>query len=76
MLKIKDSVDLKELEKFGFTQRTWDNIYDGVEFLNELHCPDIIIYGDGRIAPPYTDKGCDILFRLIVLGLVEKVVEE
>lgn len=75
MLKIKDSVDLKELEKFGF-------VYDDFGFYAiRINLP----YGEQRL---YVDEDRTIsivgageevlvnLFDLIQAGLVEKEREE
>ena len=75
MLKIKDNVDLKQLEKFGFTnimgEYTWANkttlIYiDDMNVLAYQNDPN----SDGWYEFP------SVLFDLISAGLVEKVVEE
>ena len=51
MLKIKDSVDLKELEKFGFEKI--DNQYERSCYDTELDA-DIIIIKDDRIIRNWT----------------------
>ncbi len=81
MLKIKDNVDLKELEKFGF--RYLDDFY---YFKNERkRNVGLVIYKDN-----YKTKGfdrclkfvtmdtqsLDSVYDLIQAGLVEKVKEE
>lgn len=73
MLKIKDNVDLKELEKFGakisnIPPRTYD-----------LSDSDMYVWEDTReIAFEFSygtdiDKNLELLFDLIQAGLVEKV---
>lgn len=74
MLKIKDGVDLKELEKFGFTQYvtgSWgvDTIKDYAE----------ILVDDREIGINLTSgfdwvvfQELDIIYDLIAAGLVEK----
>ena len=67
MLKIKDSVDLKELEKFGFETRTSSEVNGivGHGWLVENTTRKIFrweTYGD-----------LVVLFDLIQAGLVEKV---
>ena len=90
MLKIKDEVDLKELEKFGFKRDqdhnivfyTKDKIYDD----NMTHS-DLIVYDKDRIIKTNLYKkeilsypGFDInldntIYDLIKAGLVEKIEE-
>lgn len=75
MLKIKDDVDLEELEKFGLEFNKGCNEYRLFEKeqiivdcesreigLSDYSCYDIV-----------TDKPLNILFDLIQAGLVEKV---
>ena len=70
MLKIKDSVDLKELEKFGLT---YDKFYNGWFFTKVCDCcPYIIIYEDKGIRV-YGKENLDIFYDLIKADLVEKV---
>ena len=68
MLKIKDGIDLKELEKFGFQKASskgvglfighgWGVWDDTNRKITEWHC----------------DPNLDIIFDLINTGLVEKV---
>ncbi len=90
MLKIKDNVDLKELEKFGFEYRV--NNYKEqwvitrtakVKPYSSWHkdCrPNlsiISVYKIDRVLTHSTHKDVDnILFDLIQAGLVEKVGDE
>lgn len=81
MLKIKDNVDLKELEKFGFKKQ-------GVEYL-ECYYKKIPPYNwavsigtyNREISIECDDKEysfttkIDVLFDLISAGLVEKVAD-
>lgn len=71
MLKIKDDVDLKELEKFGFKNE--DTIY----CLNNVFNNYMIMVGkDNKIISSRLDTSADdIFFDLIKAGLVEKVEE-
>lgn len=75
MLKIKDDVDLKELEKFGFVRVDFD---DG-KFRYQFPSDDIVmsIESDDRyidIWSEYFGLGYEEkLFDLIQAGLVEKV---
>ena len=79
MLKIKDNVDLKELEKFGFAVNDKYALYCaqitttqsiGWKTYTSL---DIGVFNNTReIILNDTDK-IDLLFELIQAGLVEKV---
>lgn len=84
MLKIKDSVDLKELEKYGFEKDCYYKDSDVPTYRK-------VVYGDGKYAylkidifpdreilirgtlPPVCIDDLDIIFDLIKDGLVEKV---
>ena len=80
MLKIKDNVDLKELEKFGFE---YHGIYDGIYHFAYHNDLDIEIIEDDREI--YSNKNIDdendlifnkysdLLYDLIKADLVEKV---
>ena len=89
MLKIKDDVDLKDLEKFGF--KYTERIYPMGDF---SYCEKLIgknvvlgVNADGRemlvtitgapssISYIFSD-GLDVLFDLIQAGLAEKVEKE
>ena len=85
MLKIKDDIDLKELEKFGFTEIKfisdgeclgweWSTIYndDGEEEKESIYVyPDINKnYKRIMVIDAHVE---DKLFDLIQAGLVEKV---
>lgn len=73
MLKIKDNVDLKELEKFGFKKdieeqymiENWD-IFVGTE-KNEREL--VLDFG-------FNNENISVLYDLIQAGLVEKIEEE
>ena len=77
MLKIKDNVDLKELEKFGFKKYGGVYTYDlyesygdyvSIQVAPENKIIDMSInYEDGII------DNLDIIYDLIQAGLVEKV---
>ena len=77
MLKIKDDIDMKELEKYGFEKTDlWrsricvfkTNIYANIS--------KIIIYKDRKIRLNGIDKETiDKLYDLIQAGLVKKVGE-
>lgn len=79
MLKIKNNVDLKELEKFGFDLRAssiegigtfdWtDRFVD--DYFGQLIADDLYIWDTERTI---FGNNLDLLFDLIQAGLVEKV---
>lgn len=74
MLKIKDNVDLKELEKFGFIHSN-----DDEQFYNLDNLENCILIQNRAItlrvnqANLYEDFDLSILYDLIQAGLVEKV---
>ena len=77
MLKIKDNVDLKELEKYGFKFNNRMNEY-GYEENGEYVCvsEDRYIYCElrsYRITGAIIEDPLPILYDIIKDGLVEKV---
>ena len=68
MLKIKDNVDLKELEKFGFKKDK--NIY---YYKNVFSVIVLRIFDNRKISNPTDDNGNVLLYDLIKADLVEKV---
>ena len=73
MLKIKDNVDLKELEKFGFK---YDDIFERYLLMNKYYKSVIdVIVQNNRLIILGTLERLDILFDLIKADLVEKVEE-
>ena len=77
MLKIKDNVDLKELEKYGFKRNS--NFPDGWAMVKtykkgRYYQEDIYVWNDKIIQVNAIDI-LDTLYDLIQAGLVEKVVE-
>lgn len=71
MLKIKDNIDLKELEKFGFTKIRSNYLYDANCIHNYI---EIIEYSRKiNIVDLSNKKIEDKIFDLIQAGLVEKV---
>ncbi len=81
MLKIKDNVDLKELEKYGFilnfnNQYVKDRIVDG-ERLYVLYVTPTHHYIQIKVFVPCTIAGSiqDTIYDLIKADLVEKVEE-
>lgn len=75
MLKIKDNVDLKELEKFGF-KREWN--YKTKEFDGLYYCGSFKVCKNRHIKPynGTNQNRYDIMFDLIKTDLVEKVGDE
>lgn len=76
MLKIKDNVDLKELEKFGF--ENVGNMYVSREYVYRPYLMSnmyrIIIMKDRKMQINCPTKNIyDKLFDIIQAGLVEKV---
>ena len=82
MLKIKDNVDLKELEKFGFKYREAQRLdgecyfkeYDGEEITisinGYIHCEDTSgSYNFGA----FVEYSLDTIYDLIKADLVKKV---
>lgn len=78
MLKIKDNVNLKELEKYGFTLEyyidcwAWIKKYKRGEHYEEY----INVWENDRAIHCCAIEMLDTLFDLIQEGLVEKVEEE
>ena len=68
MLKIKDNVDLKELEKFGFIKDENTCYYRNVFGIIVLK-----VFGNRKILNPRDYIGNIVLHDLIHAGLVEKV---
>ena len=77
MLKIKDDVDLKELEKFGFKQEVYiDKCYVKTFKLGTVYREEIIIWKRERnIQVTHAIRLLDTIQDLIQDGLVEKVKE-
>lgn len=85
MLKIKDNIDLKELEKFGFENRTYEyiKIYNLREYtiwvsvVNDDYCYNAryIYIKNNSYDTDYDALAPDILFDLIKANLVEKIEE-
>ena len=74
MLKIKDNVDLKELEKFGFDLEQTKDEFDQVYGFDK----GLLFYKDSKtIILPWNNQNTalDTLYDLIKAGLVEKVDE-
>lgn len=86
MLKIKESIDLKELEKFGFEYVEEDDI-DGkwhywcpkyitsmtIDVINELQPELVRIIDDGTFG--FCKDDLDIIYDLIKADMVDKVEE-
>ena len=74
MLKIKDSVDLKELEKFGFELEEDSYVYNTCK--QEDGFSGFTIDTDDRFINNYSSvsrKNLDVIYDLIQAKLVEKV---
>lgn len=92
MLKIKENIDLKELEKYGFKLVKQNGTYNGSQLSDfyELFVKDGTQDRTEYISfncrakhlfvdvtyPELSDNALDILFDLIQAGLVEKVENE
>ena len=82
MLKIKDNVDLKELEKFGFRKRSIFG-YGGTVIFRVMENSGVEVLLSGikavsnqtRTITISRDNDPTVLFDLIQAGLVEKVEE-
>lgn len=74
MLKIRDDIDLKELEKYGFDIEQLKDKYDQIYGFES----NLLFYKDNKnIMLPYNnqDHALDTLYYLIKDGLVEKIDE-
>lgn len=69
MLKIKDDVDLKELEKYGFKKKYY---YNAMCIIREDRKHDIFFDLKTRKLL-FINYGYDVLYDLIKDGLVEKI---
>ena len=72
MLKIKDNVDLEELEKYGFDLEQTKDEFDQIWGFDK----GLLFYKDsGTIILPWNNQNTalDVLYDLIQDGLVEKV---
>ena len=70
MLKIKDNVDLKELEKMGYYKKLY--FYNSYDYEKS----GLIIYENTRIVSTSINFDLDTLYDLIKADLVEKVDED
>ena len=78
MLKIKDNVDLKELEKYGFKRKYYNgtkNLVLEYEVKNLPRKYQDIVFDIPTRRLEFCNWGSDIMFDLIKDGLVEKVGE-
>lgn len=79
MLKIKDNVDLKELEKYGFKYNELNKGYEVRSKHFNWGNGYMFVYGNHNLmfnqSPYYTNEHflIDILYDLIKDGLVEKI---
>ena len=79
MLKIKDNVDLKELEKFGFEPRYSEMTGKIIRYVRGDNRNIIRYIDNDHNYNPYWEvlvQDSAILYDLIQAGLVEKVEEE
>lgn len=84
MLKIKDNVDLKEIEKYGFKylEGTTSKIY-GIDLGNDDNCVSVVINCLNKhiwithegYSRDISDELLDLNYDLIKDGLVDKVEE-
>ncbi len=74
MLKIKDDVELEDIQKFGFTVIDYDFIWieETEDIAIDRNKRTILVYGDYEEGNYSLDK----LYDLIQAGLVEKVEEK
>ena len=75
-LRIKSSVDLKELEKYGFWQ--WENTWGTYTIDKQIVTmeeADLFLYEYDRIINFQENSNLDVLYDLIKDDLVEKVKE-
>ena len=91
MLKIKDNVDLKELEEYGFKYKpmfnskkeevlgcyiiSFDYEFIRYDYIIDAEYRDIMLMTDNRGVDDDNMREFDILYDLIKDGLVEKVKE-
>ena len=73
MLKIKDSVDLKELEKFGFVRtNTMGENYYKKEYMKGFYKENILIWEEDRKIQCQAIQILFTLYDLIAANMVEK----
>lgn len=77
MLKIKNNVDLKELEKYGFEYKSvgLDYAYTNELKKGEYYSENIIVWPDKLIQCSGCIERLTLLYDLIKDGLVEKINE-
>ena len=78
MLKIKDNVDLKELEKYGFKRKYYNgtkNLVLEYEVKNLPRKYQDIVFDIPTRKLEFCNWGSEVMFDLIKDGLVEKVDE-
>ena len=76
MLKIKDNVDLKELEKYGFKRKYYNaskNLVLEYELKDHPHKYQDIAFDIPTKELLLCNWGSDVMYDLIKDGLVEKV---
>ena len=78
MLKIKDNVDLKELEKYGFKRKYYNgtkNLVLEYEVKNLPRKYQDIVFDIPTRTLEFCNWGSDVMYDLIKDGLVEKIDE-
>lgn len=75
MLKIKDNIELKELEKFGFEKYHYRENHDYYMYPNKKDYKLYIFIENRQIMSNdiYSEKPLEILYDLIKADMVEKV---
>ena len=76
MLKIKDNIDLKELEKYGFKRKYYNgtkNLVLEYEVKNLPRKYQDIVFDIPTRQLEFCNWGSDVMYDLIKDGLVEKV---
>ena len=77
MLKIKDNVDLKELEKFGFKKKYYNAVKTWVMEceITGVHTFQDVVFELPSRKLGFCNWSSDTMFDLIQAGLVEKIEE-
>lgn len=76
ILKIKNNIDLKKLEKFGFKKGKRDNSYEYNESTIRNGFCGFVVYADDRKLYNFSsgsDTTLDIIYDLIKNNMIEKL---